>query len=566
MKRNFLWQVTVIAVVLAGFSGASFGQTSLSVGDVQVIGVTSDDDDSFTFVLWRDIAANTTLRFMDHSFTNATNGLTGNESDMSLQFNSAVNAGSVIRVLNNGATLVNGGAFSGTKSGSLSGISASGDQVFVYQGTAVGGTGTSFSGRTLLHGFNIANTNWRTSGTADSNSSYLPSSINVADANFDSDNFDNADYSGTRSGLTTAAYRAAVSNITNYTQNDTRFDLATGGFAVNSSASLHWDANGTSVGNGNSGTWDTTTVNRFKNSASGSTYLRWVNSSLGNQHTAVFGGTAGTVSVAASGVTASGLDFQTDGYVIQNNTITLTGTPDLNVATGTATINSVLAGSVMVNKTGAGTLVLGGANIYNGNTQVADGVLVVASTGSLGTSSASVLVDANAELVVNGSVDAMSLNVDGKLSGSGLIDSASVTINGTLGPGNSIDELSVIGDLSFTAGSIFDVEINSNLLTSDLLTVDGNLELGSSTLNLSDLSFLTRTTGTLTIANYSGNLTGEFDSLTDGSLINVGGNVWTLSYGSRNGGAITLSAVPEPSALLLVGSIIGAGLLRRRRA
>ncbi len=75
--------------------------------------------------------------------------------------------------------------------------------------------------------------------------------------------------------MTAAAYRAALANLANYTQSDTRFDLATGAFTIESSLLLHWDANGTANGDGGTGTWDTTTQSRFKNAASGSTYLRW---------------------------------------------------------------------------------------------------------------------------------------------------------------------------------------------------------------------------------------------------------------------------------------------------
>lgn len=572
-------KILVLAALMASMcaSRGLYAQTTLSVGDVYITGFNTNAPDGFGFVLLRDIAAGTDIRFTDNGFlsgasANATNNGRGGENFLRwVAPTGGLTAGTVVRWIDGTGPSVGTVPFGG-----LTGLSNSGDQIFIYQGNGAG-TSTStmnfgtnanpstFTG-TILNGLNSQG--WLTTGGVSSNTSYLPAELVGLNRNISFGSLTAAgNYSGVRTGLTAAVYGHAISNTSNWTTatGSGTVTLTSTNFSVESSAALHWDANGTTAGNGGAGTWDTTTNNRFKNSASGSTYLSWVNSSVGNHHSAVFGGIAGTVSVASGGVTASGLDFQTDGYVIQNNTITLTGSPELNVSTGTATINSNLAGSTSVTKTGAGTLVLGGTNTYDGSTQIMNGVLVVSSTGSLGTSSASVSVGSNSEFVVNGLVDALSVAVDGKLSGNGLIDAAMITINGTLGPGNSIDELSVIGDLSFTAGSTFDVEVNSNLLSSDLLTIDGNLELGSSTLNLSDLNFLARTTGTLTIASYTGILSGDFDSLLDGSLIDVGGNIWSLSYGSRNGGAITLSAVPEPSALLLVGSIIGAGLLRRRR-
>ena len=181
---HHLLPIICVAIVWMTLTTPVKAQTTLSVGDIQVVGVTADANDSFTFVLWRDIAANTVLRFMDQSFTNATTGVLGTENDMSLTFTSALTAGSVIRVEDTGTTLVNGGAFSGSKAGSLSGVSNGGDQVFIYQGTAMG-AGTSFTGRTLLYGYNLASSNWITTGTATSNISYLPTAISGIDANID---------------------------------------------------------------------------------------------------------------------------------------------------------------------------------------------------------------------------------------------------------------------------------------------------------------------------------------------------------------------------------------------
>jgi len=430
-------------------------QTTLSAGDVVTIGVTSDASDSFAFVLLSDVQAGTVIRFMDHSFTNATNGVLGTENDMSLTFTTALSAGSVIRVEDGGTTLVNGGSFSGTKSGNLSGVSASGDQIFIYQGTAMG-SGTNFTGRTLLHGINVSDTSWLTTGTADSNASYLPTAISGPDLNLDSGNFDNLDYNGTRTGMTAAAYRAAFANIANYTQNDTRFDLATGGFTIENTLFLHWDANGTTVGDGGTGTWDTTTQSRFKNGASGTTYLRWVNRSAGNDHTAVFGGTAGTVSIATGGVTASGLHFNTTGYLVQNNTVTLSAaaTPVVSVGDGlTATVNSALAGSQGFEKTGGGILILGGAQ---------DGLTVTGITVSAGTlragatdvnfipSVGTLTVASGATLDLNGWAESIA-----GLSGAGIVTTGAATTNVRFGVGDANVSTIFDGLIENGAGSLY---------------------------------------------------------------------------------------------------------------
>ncbi|NCX99458.1 MAG: hypothetical protein EBX35_13005, partial [Planctomycetia bacterium] len=81
-----------------------------------------------------------------------------------------------------------------------------------------------------------------------------------------------------------------------------------------------------------------------------------------------------------------------NGYGLAfNGTGTLTGSPTFNVATATESnviqglsITGPLAGSFGITKTGAGTLVLGGANTFTGDVTVNAGTLSVASDGALG--------------------------------------------------------------------------------------------------------------------------------------------------------------------------------------
>ena len=84
-------------------------------------------------------------------------------------------------------------------------------------------------------------------------------------------------------------------------------------------------------------------------------------------------------------ITAHNLTFNTSGYTLTNNTLTLAGAaPTITVAGGTATINSVVAGSAGVNTTGAGTVVLTGANTYSGGTTITSGALQVGNGGATG--------------------------------------------------------------------------------------------------------------------------------------------------------------------------------------
>ena len=101
---------------------------------------------------------------------------------------------------------------------------------------------------------------------------------------------------------------------------------------------------------------------------------------------AIFTGAAGEVTVdnGLGAVTASGMQFATDGYSVAGDPITLAGAPDAIVRVGdgtadsaamTATIAAELTGASQLTKTDLGTLVLSGANSYTGGTAIDGGVL-----------------------------------------------------------------------------------------------------------------------------------------------------------------------------------------------
>ena len=577
VATNVLMRAVTICLCGLLMCGIASAQTSLAVGDVQILGVTSDAPDSYAFVLWRDIEAGSFIRVTDNSFTSTvgTTLLSGNENNMTLTFGSALSAGTVVRYQDGvGATVSTGTA--PTVSGTLSGTANAGDQVFLYQGTNITSGNTSFAG-SLLHGFNIADTNWLASGTATNSASYLPSVLNVPDGSFDSANFDNAEYTGARSGLTTGFYRAAVSNITNHGGNDTALTLNAGGFSIQSSATVNWDANGTTAGTGGTGTWDTTTVDRFRNGASGTTSFRWVNSSSGNDHTVEFGGTAGTVSVAAGGVTASGIEFTTSGYLLQNNAVTLSGSaPTVSVTTGTATINSELTGAAGLTKTGAGTLVLGSANTFNGGLTVSAGAVSVKNTSGSATGSGNVTVSGGT-ILGTGRISPAS-------GGSVILGSAAVVSVGDAGDttGKRITFIPASGTMTttFQTGSIFEVDLFSgagsgdntgNESASDTLQWGGALGLQSNVkLRVNNPNAMTSFAEgdawkLLDWTTLSGSApSGTFDS----SLLELptlsGFLAWDTST-LYNAGTIRIIIVPEPSrALLLLGGMMMLAMRRRK--
>lgn len=180
------------------------------------------------------------------------------------------------------------------------------------------------------------------------------------------------------------------------------FAAGLAGGSAHAAADRYWDPNGTAVGRGGSGTWNTSGAFWSPNGDGVSgPYSAWNNVALDR---AVFGGTAGTVTLGAP-VSAGGLLFEVDGYALDGGTLTLGGTaPTITTTTGTATINSILAGSGGLTKAGAGTLSLTGANSFSGDINVTGGILSVNGTAALGAAGNGVTLAAGAGLNSSGSL------------------------------------------------------------------------------------------------------------------------------------------------------------------
>ena len=158
---------------------------------------------------------------------------------------------------------------------------------------------------------------------------------------------------------------------------------------------------------------------------------------------AVFGGSAGTVSVTtgATAVSASSITFSTTGYVVQDSG---GGSPSLapapiSIGGGLSeTISSVLNGSGALAVSGGGTLVLSGTNTsyFTGATEINSGTLKLNSSAALGSSSG-VSAAAGGTLDLNGKSIGSGVNLEnfgGTLTNSsGTAVSFAGTINATTG-------------------------------------------------------------------------------------------------------------------------------------
>ncbi|WP_411847099.1 PEP-CTERM sorting domain-containing protein [Roseibacillus persicicus] len=211
-----------------------FGATTLSVGDVSIIGYSSDGVDEVSFITWVDLDSDTQISFTDRGWRSGANEFTKNPSDnpatpglspgdgnLTWSPNVPVVAGSIIT-----ATFANNNPDTATWSLGLSngdfghsGLTSGGESIFAYQGTA--------SSPNLIFGLYFDDTTWSSSdpGEYSLGPSQLPFALNTAIGNIvvpvDSTN-DNAFYSGSFNDQSNLLdYRSSVLDNSNWTISNT---------------------------------------------------------------------------------------------------------------------------------------------------------------------------------------------------------------------------------------------------------------------------------------------------------------------------------------------------------
>lgn len=193
---------------------------------------------------------------------------------------------------------------------------------------------------------------------------------------------------------------------------------------------------------------------------------------------AIFGGDAGNVTVDNSlGVVAvSGMQFATDGYVINDGTIT-TNTADTVIRVGdgtiagadyTATINSVIAGSGGIDKADAGLLILNGDNTYAGGTSVRGGTLQVSSDANLGLAGTGLNLDGGTLLAGASFASGRPVSLG---AGGGIVDTEENTLT-------FLNNVSGSGALTKTGEGTLILTQDSQF-TGGTTINEGNLQLGS---------------------------------------------------------------------------------------
>ncbi len=236
------------------------------------------------------------------------------------------------------------------------------------------------------------------------------------------------------------------------------------------------------------------------------------------------------------------------------------------------TISESVTGSGL-NLNGTGKVIFSAANSYTGITTVTGGSLFVNNSSGSGTGFGSV-----------------SVSTDGTLGGSGTIlpgTGNSVTVSGTIAPGNSAGTLNIGSSSNLTTlningvysfelsqaglgGALADSGLSSATGTHDVLNVFGTTNFGSlSTVNVTSLGV----TGFNSLESYSWRILTTNGGILNGlptlglvSGADFAGLQSNFSLGVANGDLfLNFAAVPEPSTIALLSSVMIVGYFGRRR-
>jgi autotransporter-associated beta strand protein len=304
-----------------------------------------------------------------------------------------------------------------------------------------------------------------------------------------------------------------------------------GSSPIPTTASLYWDPGlqKSSPGTGGTGTWDGSSTNWWYTNTTDTVWPP-----LGSY--AVFAGTPGTVTLNAS-ETATGLVFQTNGYVLSGaNTLLLSSPATISVPTGMSAAVQCVLGGAAFSLSGGGSLTLNNSGNYSAGETVTGPktTLIVPTEHPLGNDGVTLNLLAGGTYQNNDTVSGDQFLLPGCAvalgTGGGIFSN----------PSNNLTMTNYItGSGSLTvAGTSFTLT-----LTDTANNYSGGTILQSGTLKANAAGVLGATTGALTV--YGGTLNLNAASFTVGPVTITNGTIQngTLTGSSYSGQGGTISAV-----------------------
>jgi len=156
MKAKY-FVLSFLSIII--FSHYANSQTTLSAGDLAIIGIRTDNPDDFSFVLLVDIVSSTEINFTDKGWITSSNSFRSGEGMVTFTASTAYSAGDVLSLSGNSSE------FSYTTNIKLG---VGGDQIIAFQGTLASPTLISAAQTNSLY--------WQT-GSINQRESNLPSGL-----------------------------------------------------------------------------------------------------------------------------------------------------------------------------------------------------------------------------------------------------------------------------------------------------------------------------------------------------------------------------------------------------
>lgn len=310
---------------------------------------------------------------------------------------------------------------------------------------------------------------------------------------------------------------------------------------------LFWDTDTvTAADQGGTGAWNTSNSFWY----TGSSNVSWPSSPTGDDN-AAFGGTAGTVTIDAGGITAHSLTFTTDGYTVEGGDLTLDSSlTDAFFELDGGAVNATVSADVVgddddARKTGAGGLTLSGTSTFNSFTG-AGGTVTIPSGAGLTTLGANPSENNFAFKITGGTT----VNIDGTI----VADTGE--FGGFSGDANFVVNINAGADLTLDdaiAGWNANVTYNFNGGTTSAAGILRHLDSGSATINVSG--------GTHTFG-------GELGAICNGNNSN---SVFTITGGTFSAGTVQFNAgtagntATNSYTVNLDGGILETGRVALRR-